>query len=468
MCEDELMNIMIAFGIASIMLLIGTFLRAKVGFLQKLLVPASIIAGVLGLAFVNLCDAFHIDIGATSGDFSSIVNQLFVVSFISITLMGHSEEDSSGGMKSMLKGALAIGLIWCMLFTLTPLVAALISMVCENTFQFDPIYGMLIPFGFCMGPGQSVTYGTIIEGYGWNDAVMAALTFASLGFLAAYLVGIPAAKRGIRRELAKHSDKIDEEILRGYLRKHEQVEMMKKNTTCNSNIESLAFHFAVIGLCYIIAIGISKILALLPGYIGTSMSSLMFLNGMYAAWIVKFFMRKFKVTFLMDNDMQNKITGWSTDFLIVFSLMSVSLRIVGKWIVPIVIIAVVVTVISAVSCFYFGQRIGTSDDFEKTLGLYGMSTGTAPSGLSLIRIVDPDFKTMAAVELGASNPVCNIANIPTYLLILGYAAGSVSLKMTLLGLFGLVIALTLSLKITGCWSKTRTYRLFGSEEKKSR
>lgn len=95
MCEDELMNIMIAFGIASIMLLIGTFLRAKVGFLQKLLVPASIIAGVLGLAFVNLCDAFHIDIGATSGDFSSIVNQLFVVSFISITLMGHSEEDSS-------------------------------------------------------------------------------------------------------------------------------------------------------------------------------------------------------------------------------------------------------------------------------------------------------------------------------------------------------------------------------------
>ena len=84
----------------------------------------------------------------------------------------------------------------------------------------------------------------------------------------------------------------------------------------------------------------------------------------------------------MDNDMQNKITGWSTDFLIVFSLMSVSLRIVGKWIVPIVIIAVVVTVISAVSCFYFGQRIGTSDDFEKTLGLYGMSTGTAPSGLS--------------------------------------------------------------------------------------
>ena len=294
MCEDELMNIMIAFGIASIMMLIGTFLRAKVGFLQKLLVPASIIAGVLGLAFVNLCDAFHIDIGATSGDFSSIVNQLFVVSFISITLMGHSEEDSSGGTKSMLKGALAIGLIWCMLFTLTPLVAALISMVCENTFQFDPIYGMLIPFGFCMGPGQSVTYGTIIEGYGWNDAVMAALTFASLGLLAAYLVGIPAAKRAIRRGLAKHSDKIDEEeILRGDPEKartggNDEKEYHLQQQYRISGV-SLRCHRA---LLYHSHRNFRKFWRCCRGISETSMSSLMFLNGMYAAWIVKFFMEK--------------------------------------------------------------------------------------------------------------------------------------------------------------------------------
>ena len=147
---------------------------------------------------------------------------------------------------------------------------------------------------------------------------------------------------------------------------------MKKSTTCSSNIETMSFHFAVIGLCYTIAVGISKILALLPGYIGTSMSSLMFLNGMYAAWIVKFIMKKLKLTFLLDDDMQNKITGWSTDFLIVCSLMSVSLKIVGKWMISIVAVSAVVTVVSALLCFYFGQRIGTSDDFEKTLGLYGI------------------------------------------------------------------------------------------------
>lgn len=455
------MNIMIAFGIASIMLLLGMFLRAKVRFLQNLLLPSSIIAGIAGLLLLNAAEAFSIPLGVETNDFSSIVNPLFVIAFISITLMGHSEEDSQGGTKSMLKGALAIGLIWCLLFTLTPLISAILSLLFEKNFHFEPIYSMLIPFGFCMGPGQSVTYGSIIESYGWNDAVMVGLTFSSIGFFAAYLVGIPAAKRGIKRGLAKHSDKIDEEVLRGYFRKHEQVDQMKKSTTCSSNIETMSFHFAVIGLCYIIAVGISKILALLPGYIGASMSSLMFLNGMYAAWIVKFVMKKWKLTFLLDDDMQNKITGWSTDFLIVCSLMSVSLKIVGKWMISIVAVSAVVTVVSALLCFYFGQRIGTSDDFEKTLGLYGMSTGTAPSGLSLIRIVDPNFKTMAAVELGASNPVCNICNIPTYLLILGYAEGSISFEITLWGLFGLSVVLLLSLKVTKCWGKKRTFRLFG-------
>ena len=44
-------SFLIAFGIASIMLCIGTLLRAKIGFLRNMLVPSSVIAGILGLIF---------------------------------------------------------------------------------------------------------------------------------------------------------------------------------------------------------------------------------------------------------------------------------------------------------------------------------------------------------------------------------------------------------------------------------
>ncbi len=44
---------LILFGIPSLMLLIGTFLRAKMTFFQNYLVPASIIGGLLGFAIVS-------------------------------------------------------------------------------------------------------------------------------------------------------------------------------------------------------------------------------------------------------------------------------------------------------------------------------------------------------------------------------------------------------------------------------
>jgi len=470
------MVIMIAFGWASVMLLLGVFLRGKVKFLQNMLVPAGVIAGVLGLVLLNIFDAVGINIGADVSDFNQIVSQVFIVSFISLTLMdtpkkaveGSEEEKNAAASKakSVIRGGLFIGLVWTLLYALTPLICTAIALVCGKTFDMAPIYGMLIQFAFCQGPGQSATYGGIIESYGWENAVMMALTFSSIGFLMAYVVGIPVAKYAIKKRIAKYSDKIDEITLRGYYKLEEQTETTKKNTTVNSNIETLALHFAVIGVCYLLAVGISKILTLLPGYLGPSLSSLMFLNGMYAAYIVKFIMKKLGIMYFLDSTTQNKITGFAADYLVVCAFMSVSLKMVVQWTVPIIIMSVVSTLVTFAVCFYFGERYGTSYDIERTLGYYGMAVGTAPSGISLIRIVDPDFKTGAAEELGASNPFCNIFNIPVYLLILGFAAGSFSLQMTVGGLAALTVAYLVGLKVTGCWGKKKTYSLFEAKEDK--
>lgn len=64
-----------------------------------------------------------------------------------------------------------------------------------------------------------------------------------------------------------------------------------------------------------------------------------------------------------------------------------------------------VTSVTFFVCFYFGKRFGGDNDFERTIGLYGTSTGTVPTGIALVRIVDPNFKTNTAVELGLTNIV---------------------------------------------------------------
>lgn len=443
-----------AFGWASIMLCIGMFLRAKISVFRNMLVPTSVIAGILGIVFMNVTMGAGIDVGTDMEMFTSVVNHLFTVSFISISLTSTPKGENSTA-KNVVKGSVSMGLLWCLLYGLTPLIATGILYLMAGVTDMDPGYGMLIQFAFCQGPGQSAAYGAIFEQYGWSNASTVAITFASIGFIAAFLIGIPAAKLGVKRGIAKNCGKIDSAILKGYFRKEEQTEYMVRDTTCNSNIETLAFHFALIGICYVLAVGIGRILSYIPGFLGTSMSSMMFMNGMYAAYIVKWIMTKLHLDFLQENVLQSKITGWTADYLVVCAFMAVSVNIIRQWLVPIFVVVVVITAVTFGVCFYFGQRIGGSNDFERTLGLYGTCTGTVPSGIALVRIVDPEFKTTTSVELGAMNLVM-LACTPIYILILAYASDSLTLPVTMLGLAVCVAVYLILLKVTKSWGK-KTY-----------
>lgn len=445
------MSFMMAFGWASVMLCLGLLLRAKVSFLRNMLVPASVIAGVLGIIFMNVASGFGVSVGTDGSMFTEIVNNLFTVSFISISLTSTTKSDNNTA-KNTLHGAVGMGIIWCLLYALTPILGAAIVLLTGKGVGMDGIYGMLIQFAFCQGPGQSAAYGAIFEQFGWANASTVAIAFSAIGFIVAFLIGIPMAKAGVKKGIAKHCGKIDDAILKGYLRKEEQTDVMVKDTTCNSNIETLAFHFAVIGVCYVLAVGIASVLSSIPGFLGTSMSGMMFMNGMYAAYIVKWLLKKMNLDFLLENTLQSKITGWTADYLVVCAFMAVSVSIIKAWLVPILIVSVVTTVVTALVSFYFGQRIGGTNDFERTLGIYGMCTGTVPSGIALIRIIDPNFETSTAVELGACNLVM-MASTPIYIIILALASGSMTMPIALAALAACCVAYLIILKITKCWGK---------------
>lgn len=442
---------MIALGYTSIALCLGMLIRSKVPLFRNMLVPTSVIAGILGLLFMNIVPSLGINVGTDSNIFNTIVNQLFTISFISISLTDSDQKDGSSN-RQIAKGALGLGLIWCLLYALTPLIGMGITAVCGSAVQMDPIYGALIPFAFAQGPGQAVSYGTIFESYGWENAAMIGVTFAAIGFVVAFLVGVPAAKLGISRGIAKHCGQIDSITLNGYFKKEEQTGTMNRDTTCNSNLETLSFHFAVIGLCYVLAVGISKLFAFIPGIIGSSMSAMLFMNGMIAAYLVKFIMKKLHIDFLLDNVLQTKITGWTADYLVVLAFMAVSFSMIGQWIVPILIECVIITFVTFFVCFYFGRRLGGSNDFERTLGLYGTSTGTVPSGIALVRIVDPEFKTTTAVELGLSN-IFMMFSTPVVFVLLAMAEGSLSLPLGAILLAAMSLLYLIGLKLTRCWGK---------------
>lgn len=445
------MSFMFAFGWASVMLLLGVALRGAIPALRNILVPASVIGGIIGFIFMNVAIAANIDVGTDTDMFTDVVSNLFTVSFISIGLT-RTPKGEGNTAKNTLRGTWGMGVIWSFLYALTPLIGIGIVLVIGGFFDMDVMYGTLVQFAFCQGPGQSATYGAIYESYGWDNATTVAIAFSAVGFIAAFLVGVPMARRGLRKGLARHAGEIDAAVLRGFSKAEEQTSAETKNTTHASNIETLAFHFALIGLCYVIAVGIAAIFSLLPGFLGTSFSAMMFFNGMLAAYLVRFIMTKLKLDYLLDNTLQTKITGWTADYLVVCAFMSVPISLISEWIVPMLVVAIVICIVTYAVSMYFGRRYGGPNDFERTLGTYGMCTGTVPSGVALVRIVDPNFRTSTSVELGACNVVMMLST-PVYIILLAYASGTMGLLPVVGGLALCCVVYLILLKVFRCWGK---------------
>lgn len=450
------MSFMIAFGLASIMLAIGLLVRAKVGFIRRMLVPASVIAGIVGFIVMNTGWITAID----AEMYIEIVTMLFTVTFISIGLTSNprSKGTSSTG-KDVAKGSLGMGFTWNILYALTPVVGVLIILAIGGFFGMDAVYGLLIPFAFTQGPGQAATYGAIMENeYAIMDAATVGVTFAALGFVLCFLIGVPLVRYGIRKGLAKgmKSREIEKPVERGYYQKDEERETLGSETMYSGNLDTMSFHFAVIGICFILAIGLAELASMIPA-IGPTISGMLFIYGMVAGYLIKFIMRKLNIDHFLDNKFQSKITGWSTDYLIVASFMSVTLSVIGNWIVPIMVVSIVAMIISLAVCIYFGQRYGGRNDFERTLGIYGTSTGTVPSGIALVRIVDPSLRTSTSVELGLMNLAMMFSNV-TFATIMLMASGVLSTSMGILLLLAPIPVYLIVMRVFKVWGP-KTYDL---------
>ena len=112
-------------------------------------------------------------------------------------------------------------------------------------------------------------------------------------------------------------------------------------------------------------------------------------------------------------------------------------------------LSVVVSAITILFLIYFGSRLDHFG-FERFMGIFGTCTGTGASGLLLLRIVDPEFKSPAAQELGLMNAF-TLLLIPTTLII--YPLPKVGLLPALLVSVGIIVVCLILLKVFKFWGK---------------
>ncbi len=386
------------FSWLAMMLCAGVILRSAIRFFQYFLIPACIIGGMIGAVLLNTGV-----IGTHHSNFEIFAYHLFNISFISLGLTAGGEHSASSSRnRETIKGSLWMALMQGVLFPLQAIIGGLL-VIAFNAFGFElfPTYGFLLPLGFVQGPGQALSIGKVWEGLGFDHAASIGLTFAAIGFLVAFFVGVPMVNWGIRRGLAHNTPReLPGDFLKGIFSKTGPRETAGEQTTHPANIDTLAFQAALVGVIYFLSYTfVSFISSLLAGGNATTVWGFFFFIGLGIALAVKWLMQKIGIAHLVNPGVQRRITGWSVDFLIVATIMAVKFPIVWKFILPITFMSAIVTIFTLWIVVFFGKRLWLYH-LERTVATFGTVTGTVSTGLLLLRIADPDFKTPVALELG--------------------------------------------------------------------
>jgi len=364
-----------------------------------MLFPASLIGGLLGLILINL-GLISLDIETVK----SFAYHFFNISFISLGLTPPEiKRPKQSKEKKIFKGSLWMALVQAVSFPLQALIGALITLAfIMGGKALHESFGFLLPLGFNEGPGQALSFGRVWEQAGFMDGSTIGLTFATLGFFFAFFIGVPLAHRGLKKEKFE-TKPMPPFFLRGILPKGQPSKSAGSLTTHSASLESMAFHTAQIGLVYLVTYFIlSLITSLLPLSTGSMLWGFFFLFGLVFAILFRILFQASPMGHLLNPPFQRRITGFSIDYLIVATGCGIELLIVGKYVAPLLLIALTGGLLTTVIIVALGSKL-TEYKLERTVSIYGVVTGTVSSGLMLLRIVDPELKTPVARELGFMN-----------------------------------------------------------------
>lgn len=411
-------DVFLDFTRMSALLLAATVLRAWSPWLQKGLVPNNLTAGVLGLLLgangLGLLDL-------TSDRLGAMIYHLLALLFIAYGLRSPK--------KRLGRSSLAFGMIYILTYLIQGILGAALAFALIHTFLPDlfPGIGVMLPLAFGMNPGIAYTIGKSWEPYGFTDGGIVGLSFAALGFVTAYSVGLYFTKRyALGRLGGGESGSESEAPPASGLLQAPDASQAGASTTSPEVIESWSLHLALIGVCYGLLILLIQGLEWVLVTVGAAQEvstlwSFHFVLAPVVAFVVRAVVDRLGLGRMVDDPTMTRTGNVMVDFMIVASVAAISFQVVLDYLVPLLLLSAVV----AVATWWFIRK-AVDQAFrefkeERLITIFGNLTGTLQSGLVLLRVLDPHMKTPASynlvygsgLALALGFPLLVLINMPT-------------------------------------------------------
>ena len=406
----------------AVLLYAGKWVRMNWRPAQQLFLPASILAGGIGLilgpgvlgAVMRLVggDDAPMAQGAIPESMldiwselpSLLINVVFATLLLGVPLPKWKRVWSLAGPQLAFGVTLGAGQ-----YVIGILIAALIL---APFFGVPLMAGALIEIGFEGGHGTAAGLQGTFADLGFEDGADLAVGMATVGVISGIVFGIILINWGVRSGksavLDKSVDSIPHHQRRGLVAEDERPMSAGSMTVRSESIEPLTLHFAFIAMAILVGIGILEAMTWIEsvtwgaGDDGIELLGAvpLFPLAMIGGLIVQQILTRFDKHNLLDRELMVRIQGFALDLLIGAAIASLSLTVIADNFVPFLLLGVAGIAWNVGMFLWLAPRIIPKYWFERGIGDIGQSMGVTATGLILMKIADPDNKTPAYEAFG--------------------------------------------------------------------
>lgn len=399
-------------------LLLGNMLKRSIPTLQASLIPTSVLGG--GILLTVAC-VYKLITGDEMfdtpffGGNGSAYLEMLTYHMLALGFTASALKSSSNKMtKERSVEIFNTGLTTVATYLLQAFVGMVVCIIFAR-FMKDLLEaaGLLLALGYGQGTGQAMNYGSIYEtDYGFVGGKSFGLTVAAMGFLCASIGGV------IHLNILKRQGKIN--LDRGHGGSAEEVEG-ENEIPMQESIDKFTIQIALVIVAYMIAYLMMYALGeLIPGMKST-IYGFNFLLGVVSATLLKtgidFFHkhgiihRAYKNNFLL-----TRATNFFFDIMVTAGIAAIRMGIVGKYWSVLLVMGLLGMAVTYAYIHFVCRKLFPNYCEQQFLAMYGMLTGTASTGVILLREIDGDFKTPVSDNLVYQNFPAMVFGFPILLL----------------------------------------------------
>ena len=449
-----LMNIFAALFVG---LLMASLLKKAFKSLRESLIPTAVLAGAVLLLISGIYKAFSgvslFDTNLMGGNGYSLLETI-TYHALALGFIASTFESSEGkATKQRQIEIFNTGVTTVGTYLLQAVIGLGITIIAAKlSTKIFSASGMILPFGFGQGTGQAMNYGNIYEvDYGFVGGKSFGLTVAALGFISASIGGVIYLSFLKRKRNRVKQNPGTMKSVSAKFEKQDEIPLFE-------NMDTLGVQLAFVFGSYIITYALIYLLGLLVPGMKSVIYGFNFLIGVLVTTIVKNCINKMEAKKILKkhyiNDfMMVRLRNVFYDMMVVAGIAAISLSAMQEYLVVLAVMCVLGAVLTFAYNYLVSRVLFKDYADEQLVAMYGMLTGTASTGIVLLRELDAEFKTPVSDNLVYQNFPAIIFGLPMMFIAAAAPENPIGIWLISLAFFAVMNIILFRAQILGVFKK---------------